>query len=198
MKKLNISESRKNYIKSNYGKIKKSELTKEEKIYYTLVENGKKSAKNNVRFEGKYLSGEIIDIAKKVAKNKGLSLDTYLHSHKDQVIKFIDSGYIVTSKQIDNSIDILHNSKRKTVLVDTGNGIVRMNKRQAIEKLALFEQHVKSNSNVVMLATKVRKYKNGKLQVSIPEDFEDYTDSDLVDYLNEFDAIDYVESIKAE
>jgi hypothetical protein len=195
-KKLRVSQSRREYIKNNFSNLDKSNLKGDEKRYYTLVENGKNSASKNVRFEGKYLAGNIVDIAHKVAERKGMSLDDYLHTNRDQVNMLIESGYTQTSKQFDKAIDVVSNLKRKTVEVDTGDGIVRMTKMQAIEQLAFVEQYVKSNSKTAMIATKVKVFKNGKVRVTIPniDVMIEMTNEELEEYLDGYDDIDIIVS----
>lgn len=198
MKKLQINQERKNFIKENFSTIKKSSLSGDDLRYYNLVGAGKQRAKNSVRFEGKFISGEIVDIARKIAKAKHISLNKYLDENKEAVRNFIESGYVETSKQIENSIDILLNSKKKTVEVDTGNGIVRMGRKEAIKRLAEFEQHIKTSTNVAMIATHVKVFKTGKIRLTIPDDFEEYDGDELIDYLDLYDGLDYVESKKAD
>jgi hypothetical protein len=194
-RKINISQVRKEELKnSDLSKKQINQLSNEEKRYYQLIENGRKSAKSNVRFEGKYLAGKIVEISQKVADRKNLSLDEYFRQNREAVNELIEKGFTHTSKNIDNAIDQISAMKRKTIEVDTGDGIVRMDKKKAIEQLSLLENHLKSQANVAYLATIVKVFKNGKIRVTIPEDFEDYFGDDLFDYLDTFDEIDYATS----
>lgn len=199
-KKINLSQKKKDHIRYNFHKIDKSNLSKEEQRYYTLVNNGKQSAKKNVRFEGQYLSrkSELYKIVEKVADKKGLDVQTYLDTNKDHVEQLVEQGATTVFKRVDSAIDITNDLSRKTVLVDTGNGIVRMSKNDAIEKMALFQQYVASNSSIVMISTKMKTFLNGKVGMTIPdpEDYEGLEGEELENFLDQFDDLHYIVSAK--
>ena len=196
-KKLNVSQTRRNEIKENFSSIKKSELNKDERRYYVLVENGKRSARNNVRFEGRYLGGEILDIARKVADRKGLSLDDYLSQNREAVNSFIEHGFTSHERAIDKTIDSLAAIKRKTVEVDDGNGIVKIPRAEAIERLAKLEQFASSNTTIVAIAPQFKHYKTGKFRIVVPppEYYEDFSAEEFKEMLDEL-GIFYVDSPK--
>jgi hypothetical protein len=194
IKKFVLSEKRKKFLKRNFEKVRPDSLSKAELSYYNKIKAGKTRAKKAIRIDGRYLSGAIIDVIAQVAHRKGVSIQKYIDENKEAIIKLIEEGYTHTFKTIDNAIDIVNNLKRKTVEVDTGNGMVRMGKNETIALLSEFQQHVKSTTNIVMLATNVKVFKNNKIRLTIPENFPEYIGENLKDYLDEFEDIHYIES----
>lgn len=192
--KINLSEKRKQFLKQNFDKLNKEDLKKDEQRYFQLILNGKNRLKRAVRFEGKFISGEVVEISKKIAEKKGISVQRYFDDNKEAVRQYIESGFTELSKNPERAIDVLRASNKRHVLVNDGNGLVRVPRNEAILRLALFEQHIKTNSNVVYMETNVRVYSDGKLQVTIPVDFQNYEGDELIDYLDEFDELTYVES----
>jgi hypothetical protein len=188
------SDKRKEYLKQNFAKVKPETLSQVDRNYYNKIKAGKARAKNAIRIEGKYLSGEIIDTIAKVAHSKGMKIQDYINANKEAIINLIEVGYTHVSKDIDKAIEIVNNLKRKTVEVDTGNGIVKMTKSEAINEMSAFQQHVKSTTHIVMIATDVKSFKKNKIRVTIPEGYEDYTGDELTEFLDDFEDIFYVES----
>jgi hypothetical protein len=189
-----LSDKRRAYLKANFDRINPAKLSKAETYYYNKIKAGKARARKALRIEGKYLSGAIVDTIAKVAKSKKKNLQEYINENTKELVALIETGYTHVFKDIDRAIDIINDLRRKTVEVDTGNGIVRMSKHEAIELLSVFQQHVKSNTRVVMLATTVKTFKNNKIRITIPEGFEDYVGQDLIDFLDEDSDIFYVQS----
>ena len=193
-KKKQLSERKKQWIRENFYDIDPSTLNAIELAYYNKVKSGKARAKKAIRINGKYLSGEILDIVSKVAIAKGKSTQRYIDENREAIETLIHTGFTHVSKDIDKAIDVVSDMKRKTVEVNTGNGIVRMSKQDAIERLSMFQRHVKSTTNVVMIATTVKTYKNNKIEITIPEDYDDYEGPDLIEFLDEYPDLYYVRS----
>lgn len=189
-----LSDKRKKHLRENFDKINKAKLSKAEISYYNKIKAGKARSKKAIRIQGKYLSGEIVDTIAKVAHSKGKKLQTYIDENTEAIVKLIEAGSTHVSKDIDKVIEIISGMKRKTVSVNTGKKIKKMTKSETIAELSAFQQHVKSTTKIVMLATNVEVFKNNKIQITIPEDYDDYQGSELVEYLDEFDDIFYVES----
>jgi len=195
--KLNVSQTRRNEIKENFSNISKSDLTGDEKKYFTLVENGKRSAKNNLRFEGRYLGGEIVDIVRKVAERKEMDVQDYLTENRAAVHNLIEHGAIEQERRIDATIDSLAAIKRKTIEVDDGNGITRMRRVDAIEALAKLEQFAASNTTIVGIGLSFKVFKDGHIRVKIPppEFYEDFDADQFEEMLDEL-GIFYIKSPK--
>lgn len=194
MAKINLTDKQKQYLKDNFSKVKKSTLKGDRLNYYNRIAAGKKRAANTIRIEGKYFTGEIVDILKKIAKKKKMKLQDYIDQNHDAIVNFIDTGTTETYMNVDRAIDLISSLQSKYIFVDDGNGETRMKRNEAIQLLARFEQHVKSTTNVVMLAVLVRIHKNGKVVVVIPTAFENYEGDELIDYMLEIDGIDFIES----
>lgn len=184
-------------MKANFDSLKKSQLEGDELRYYKLIENGKRSARQNIRFEGKYLGGEIVDIIRKVAEQKDMSVKEYLKANEDAVNNLIESGYTMQERRIDSTIDSIAAIKRKTVEVDNGETVERMTRAEAIERLAKLEQFAASNSTIVSIAINFKLYKTGKIRVTLPtpESYEDMTAEEFEDMLDEL-GIFYIKSPK--
>jgi DNA-binding PadR family transcriptional regulator len=195
--KLNVSQSRRNEIKENFSSIRKSELTGDEKKYFTLVENGKRSARNNLRLDGRYLGGEIVDIIKKVAERKEMPLQDYLNENREAVHNLIDKGAIEQERRIDATIDSLAAIKRKTIEVDDGNGVTRMKRVDAIEALAKLEQFAASNTTIVGIGLSFKVFKDGHIRVKIPppEYYENFDADEFEQMLDDL-GIFYIKSPK--
>jgi SNF2 family DNA or RNA helicase len=216
-KKINLSQNKKDFLKKNFDKIKKPELSGEQLRYYILIENGKRRAKNSVRYEGRYLSGEILNIIQKVADRKGISLNRYLDQNKEDVGMLIESGFTQIFKRVDAVIDLVAASKKRTIeIVRDPEGIIihKVRKLDAIAELSEFQNYVKGNSDIVELLIKVKIFKTGKIRIALPwkrkqrgedldigEDnepdvpfYEDYEGEALTDFLDDYDDIEYIES----
>jgi hypothetical protein len=191
-----LSEKRKQWMRKNFSGIDPGNLANLERSYYNKIKAGKARAKKAIRIEGKYLSGEILDIVAKVAVSKGKTTQEYIDENREAIVTLIHTGYTHVSKDIDKAIDVISDMKRKTVEVDTGNGIVRMTKQEAIEQLSTFQQHVKSTTNIVMAATTIKTYKNNKIEITIPDqsDYEDLEGVDLIEFLDGFPELFYIRS----
>ena len=194
-KKLDVSEAKRNDIKQNFESINKSSLKGDALKYYTLVENGKRSAKNNLRFEGRYLGGEIVPIIRKVAERKEIPVQEYLNQNRSEVIGLIHRGYTTHERAVDATIDTIASQRRKTLEVDDGNGANIMRKEQAMENLAKLQQFAATNTHIVALAPKVRLYKSGLLRVTVPppEVYENMNAEQFKQMLDDL-GIFYVES----
>lgn len=193
--KLNVSQARRDEIKENFSTLNKSNLSGDEKKYYTLVENGKRSARNNLRFEGRYLGGEIVDIIKKVAERKEMKLQDYLNANAVAVHNLIDKGAITQDRRIDATIDSLAAIKRKNIEVDDGNGISLMKRVDAIEQLARLEQFAASNTTIVQIGLKFSVYKDNHIRITIPppEYYENFTPEEFEEMLDAL-GIFYIKS----
>lgn len=172
-KKIQLSNRTKEAIKRDVETINPDRLNKEERRYWQLVVNGKNSAAKNVRFEGKYLAGHIVNVIEKVAEKKGLSIDNYLEANRDAVNSLIEKGYTETERRPDTVIDLVSNMNRKTIEMDTGNGIVRVSKEQAMQAIANLQQALSSSSTVVHIALPVKLFKNNKVRITMPYE-DDY------------------------
>lgn len=199
-RKPQLTTSRKEYLKENFDSINKADLpNKDEQWYYSLIANGKKSAKRNIRFEGKYLSGQIVEVISKVAERKKLSLKKYLEQNREGVHTLIDQGYTVTERRPDAVNDLIAGQKKKTVEVDDGNGITRISKAEAIERIVKLQQFAASNTTIVSLGINTKVFTNNRVRVTIPspEFYEDMTPEEFEEMLDEL-GIYYVKSAKAE
>lgn len=196
-KKIKLSQSRKDYIKKNFAKLKKANLSGESLRYYNLIKAGKKSAKQNIRIKGKYVGGRIKEIIIKIAKARNISPQKYIDENIEAVTGLIERGYTTISKNIDRTIELVANSRRKKVEVSDGEGGTKnMDKLEVIESLAMFQNYVKSNSNIVMLAVKVKTFPSGKIAITIPTGYRGKRGERLIEYLEEFPDIDIVISDK--
>lgn len=185
-RKVNLTPSRKSYLKENFNRIKKNDLTKEEQRYYTLIENGKKRAKNSVRFEGRYLGGEIVELIKKAAKNRGVSVEAYMNQHKEAIVGMMESGFTETSKSPEDTIDLIASLAKRTVEVDTGDGIVRLKRFDVIKEITALMQFAKSNSTIAALGITIKIFESGKVRVEMPleETYEDMNAEEFEDLLD--------------
>lgn len=191
-KRLKISERTKAKIKAGFSKIKKSSLKGDSLRYYNLIRAGKARAKAP-RFKGQFLSGKMVEMVEKIAKQKGVSVKKYLDENKLAVNALIESGYTGTFKPVDAAIDIVTAYKGRYILVYDGDGIVKLKKSETILRLAEFQMFVFSTTLVVMLATFVRVYESGKLGLCVPADYDQYEGTEMIAYLDLFpDDIFYI------
>lgn len=198
MSKVNLSSERKEFLKTNFNSIVPGALKSADELrYYNLIKAGKMRAKNSIRLEGKFLSGEIVNIIKKVAEKKGLSLKKYIDLNSADIIKLIESGFTQVWKEFDKAIDLVGNGRKKIFFIDDGNGLIKMLKIEVIEQLALLENYAKSSSDIVAIFTLVKVYKTGRMELTIPQDYDGYSYDSLYDYLDLFDGIDYIISDKS-
>lgn len=193
-KKINLSERQKKFLKDNFSKVNTDSLSADRLRYYNLIRAGKARAKKAIRIEGKYLTGEITDIMRQVAKKKGMSVKEYAEANKAAILNLINTGSTETFVSIEKAIELISSAKAKYVYVDDGNGEVKMKKNEAIELLARFEQHVKSTTNTVMLSVLVTIFKNGRIKIVIPSGFEKISGEELINYMLGIDGIDFIES----
>jgi len=196
-RKLNVSDERKEFIKKNYNALKNfsnQKLMGDERLYFARIEGGKKAAKRNVKYKGKYLGGELFEIVKKVADKKGLTPREYLNKNESAVDMLLESGFTSTSKRVDDIISIIQNQTRKTIEVEAPDGTVykRVSKQKAVENLAMFQQLIASNTTVVEMGLNVSVFLNGKVRVQMPlisdADFEEADEESLTELLEESDA----------
>lgn len=200
MAKLSISQSRKDFLKANFDSVKKSDLQGDEKRYWTLINNGKNRSKKGVRFEGRFIGGELVETIKKVAEKKGVSVNTYLKQNSEEVERIIESGYTFLQKQPETVIDAIHGSGRKTIEVFDGESVRRVPKMQVIERIVKLQQWAASNTTMVQLGIPTRLYLSGKIRVNLPpsSDFSDDMDEEGFEALLEELEIWFVKSDKAD
>lgn len=196
-RKLQVSEERKRFIKENFNALKNfdnQKLKGDEALYFSRIAGGKKAAKKNLKYKGKYLGGELFQIVQKVATKKGLSAREYLSKNEAAVDMLLESGFTSTSKRVDDIISIIQNQKRKTIEVEDrdGNVFKRFTKQKAIENLAMLQQLVASNTTVVEMGLNVSVFVNGKIRVQMPvisdADFEEADEENIDAMLEDSDA----------
>jgi len=196
-RKLQVSEERKRFIKENFNALKNfdnQKLKGDEALYFSRIAGGKKAAKKNLKYKGKYLGGELFQIVQKVAAKKGVSAREYLQKNEGAVDMLLESGFTSTSKRVDDIISIIQNQKRKTIEVEDrdGNVFKRFTKQKAIENLAMLQQLVASNTTVVEMGLNVSVFVNGKIRVQMPvisdADFEEADEESIDEMLEESDA----------
>lgn len=198
MAKVKLSQERKEFLKTNFDSLKKSELSGEDRRYWTLINNGRNRVKKAVRFEGKFIGGELVGTLQKVAERKGISLKSYLKENEREVEKLIESGYTYLQKQPETVIDAIHSSTKKTVEVWDGESVKRVSKMEAIERIANLQQWAASNTTMVQLGIMTKFYLSGKIRINLPpaDSFDDMNEEEFENLLDELE-IWYVKSDKA-
>jgi hypothetical protein len=194
-KKINLSQSQKDQLKKDFNSLRKADLKGEELRYYTLIQNGKNSAKKNVRFEGKYLAGRIVNIATVTAKKQHIPLEKYLDENRESVRALIESGFVLANVNPDALIKTIEERTQKHVSVNDGNGISRVDRATAIEALAMLKQFAASNTTIVYMELPTKYYLDNKIEISVPfpEQYEDMTGEEFIEFLDNF-GTDYIQS----
>lgn len=148
-------------------------------------------------FEGKKYGGKLNTVLRALAKKSKLPLKKYLEKHADEIRNLIKYGRTHLIKKIDTIINIIDRSEIDKFGIVRQSGKVRKYvKAGIIQKLLEFQQHVITNSTVVMLATTIYTYLTGEIDVFIPEGYDEFEDDEeITDFLDEFDdKIDYIKS----
>lgn len=197
--KIKLSQKRKDQIKKKWDTLNTSVLNKNERRYLQLVVNGKNSAKKNVRFEGRYLSGRIVNIIEKVAERKGITLKKYLAENKESVDMLIETGSVTTQKKPEAVIDLIEAQHKKTVNVFNGTNKFRVDKMKLVEQVIMLQQYAASNTTMVQIGLPVKVYLDGQIEITMPYDI-DYSDMDAEQLEQLFDDLEifYIKSDKAE
>lgn len=161
------------------------------------VKAGKAAAKKNLRFQGRFISGKIVEVVKSVARKKRVKIQDYLNQNKEAVLALIESGFTQTAKTAEAASEIVEDLRARTVQVDTGNGIVRQSKAEAIKDIQLLKQYAASNTTIVALSIPVKIFLDNRTRITVPNP-EDYEDMDGEDFENMLDdlGIWYVKSDK--
>jgi len=194
--KIQLSQRTKDAIKGNFDSVPFEKLNKEEKRYYNLVKAGKARAATGLKIKGKYLPVWLADKFQKVAERRGMTTKEYIEKNKNEVERFAETGFMISApKRHDVVIEVLE--QKKSVFVDTGNGIVRVSNFEAIQMIMQLAQHCFSTSNIVLLLFRMTMYISGKIQITCPEqnDYINLIGEQFTDYLLDFaPEIQFIES----
>lgn len=169
MPKSNLSDERRKWIRDNFHSIDPATLTPDELYYYNKIKAGYIRAKKAVRFEGRFIGGEILDILRAVAKRKNVSLKEYLTDNSEQVHNFLNTGSTTNHRRPDSVNDIIENSRRRYVYIKDGNGIVRHTKADAIARVADLMQFVSSSQNITGVALPITVTASGSISITVPD-----------------------------
>lgn len=195
-RKIKLSQRTKDAIKGNFDSVPFDKLSAEEKRYYNLVKAGKARAATGLKIKGKYLPIWLAENFKKVADKRGMTVKEYIEKNRADVEKFVKEGFTVSPpKPHEVVIEVLE--KKRSVEVDTGNGIVKVSNIKAIEMVQQLAQHAYSTTNIVVLLLRMTMYISGRLQISCPEynDYSNLIGEDFTDYLSNFEPeIQFIES----
>lgn len=199
-KKINLSARTKQAIKDRYTELVKSpatlaKLNDDERAYFNKVKGGKTRAASSIRYEGKFLGGEVVNLINRVADRKGVTIEQYMETNSKAVEGMIERGYEAISKNPEDTSDIIKGYRRRKLDVDTGNGIVKMDKLTAIQNVQLLQQWAKSNTAIAALGIDVKIYKTGRIGATIPEPatYQDMTPKQFKQLLDDL-GIWYIES----
>lgn len=197
-RKINLSKRTKDAIKRDFDTLPYDQLNREEQRYYNLVKAGKARQSTGHKFEGKFISKDLADKFEKVAERRGISVDEYLETNREPVRMLLERGFSVTApKSHEAVIEVIENSRRKTVEISDGDGIRRASKMEAIYEVQALAQHAFSVTNIVVLLFEMKIYQTGKIQITIPgsSTYIDYIGESFTDFLNQFEPeIQFIQS----
>ncbi|HEX7904829.1 MAG TPA: hypothetical protein VF487_13215 [Chitinophagaceae bacterium] len=195
-KKILLSQRTKDAIKRDFSKLDPKRLNKDELAYYNKVKAGKKRHKGAILFQGRYVGGDILRMAEKIAPKKGLTVQEYFNKHNDEVKRFLEGAPLGDEKSPDALIDLVSNLKSKTVRIQDDDGnIERWEKNEVIETLSLIEQFAASNTDIAFLGIPVSIRHDSSIVISLPaQDEFMYTDAELFEDVLDSFGISYIKS----
>lgn len=204
--KIRLSDKTKQKIKDNFDSIDPKDLSKNKLRYYWVVKGTKAAQAKREAIERQYITvdgeryyGKVAAIIKGLASEAGEKVSDHIEKHKSFIKNVIKENYDRNPKHIDNIVELIEKSRKKTVWINTGDGRVEMSKQDAIAQLVLFNNFVKTNSTIVDMTIQRKVRFDGTLEIEIPlyESYgdEDFDQGDIEDLLDDFDIF-FIDSPK--
>lgn len=164
-KKLKITSSRKEFIKSNFDNINPDNLPKPERLYYARVKGGKNRYQSAPKIDGKFIptNTEAYKLIEAIAKDQGITPARYVEQNESEVRDFLTEKEAITSKDINEIPEIISRLSTKTVNIETDKGIKRVSKAKAIEAVAMLSNYAFSLGEFAYIALKVKVTGSGKV-----------------------------------